>query len=200
MHKLTAKKLQTYKGNNEHASVKQSLGSEGLKTQMQTGNDDKKKPYDELKEESLLDVASNTKKDSDVQIKNESYFPKMKFVVYFKYNSNEIQEKAVAKLDRIVEFMTKNPETRIELKGYTDSSGVLDYNFHISDLRANIIKIYLASKGIHSSRIEAKGLGPENPIVSNETIEGRELNRRVEIEFYANNDYDSYSNPPLPLQ
>jgi general secretion pathway protein A len=118
----------------------------------------------------------------------------MEFVLYFKHNSNEIREKEVAKLDRIVEFMTKNPETKIEVKGYTDSLGLLDYNLHISDLRANIIKIYLTNRGIHNSRIKAKGLGPENPIASNETLEGRRLNRRVEIEFYTKNAYDRYSN------
>jgi general secretion pathway protein A len=191
---LTAQSLQTYKENKEHSSVKQTLGSEGHKTQPQTGKDDKKKAVDELKEESLLYAPSNIKRDSDVQIKNESPFPKMEFVLYFKHNSNEIREKEVAKLDRIVEFMTKNPETKIEVKGYTDSLGLLDYNLHISDLRANIIKIYLTNRGIHNSRIKAKGLGPENPIASNETLEGRRLNRRVEIEFYTKNAYDRYSN------
>jgi general secretion pathway protein A len=197
---ITAQSLQTNKENKDFASVKQALGSEGLKTQIHAGNYDLEKPHSELKGETLLDVPPDTKKDSQVDIKNESYLPKMNFVVYFKHNSNELHDKAVAKLDRIVEFMRNNPETKIEVKGYTDSSGLLDYNLYISDLRANIVKTYLASNGIHNSRIEAKGLGPENPIASNETPEGRRLNRRVEIEFYSNNAYDSYSNISSPSQ
>ncbi len=71
----------------------------------------------------------------------------------------------------------------ISVKGYTDSSGSLSYNVSISKFRANIIKTYLAGKGINPSRITALGLGPENPLASNETAEGRRQNRRVEIEF-----------------
>ena len=76
-------------------------------------------------------------------------------------------------------------QTRIEVKGYTDKTGPLDYNLSISDLRANLIKNYLTNKGIQYSRIEAKGLGPKNPIGGNETIEEKRLNRRVEIDVYS---------------
>jgi general secretion pathway protein A len=191
---ITAQWLQTYTENKDLTSVDQDLGSEGLKTQIHASNNDQGKPYSGLKGETLLDVRSDTKKDSQVDIKREIFSPKMKFIVYFKKNSNELHDKAVAKLDRIVKFLTNNPETKVEVKGYTDSSGLLDYNLYISNLRANIVKSYLGSKGIDNSRIEARGLGPENPIASNETLEGRRLNRRVEIEFYTDDTYKSYSN------
>jgi len=79
--------------------------------------------------------------------------------------------------------MLENPDMAINVTGYTDSSGNLSYNVSISKFRANIIKTYLAGKGVSPSRITAFGLGPENPIASNETAEGRSQNRRVEIEF-----------------
>ncbi len=53
----------------------------------------------------------------------------------------------------------------------------------VSEFRANIIKSYLVGKGVEPSRISAAGMGPQNPIASNETAEGRSFNRRVEIEF-----------------
>jgi outer membrane protein OmpA-like peptidoglycan-associated protein len=50
-------------------------------------------------------------------------------------------------------------------------------------MRAEVIKKYLVDKGISAARIETVGMGPKNPIASNETFEGRKLNRRIEIKF-----------------
>jgi general secretion pathway protein A len=69
------------------------------------------------------------------------------------------------------------------VKGYTDSEGSLSYNRSVSEFRANIIKSYLVGKGVDPVRITSQGMGPQEPIASNDTAEGRRLNRRVEIEF-----------------
>ena len=106
-----------------------------------------------------------------------------KISVYFKHNSNDLPDKAYQTLDRIAVAIAENPNIKISIKGYTDSTGELSYNMSISNFRANIIKSYLVGKGIRSSRITAVGLGPENPIASNDTAEGRRQNRRVELEF-----------------
>jgi general secretion pathway protein A len=109
-----------------------------------------------------------------------------KIVIYFNHNSNDLPEKTYRTLDRIASALQENQGMEITVKGYTDSSGSLSYNVSISKFRANIIKTYLAGKGINPARITALGLGPENPIASNETAEGRRQNRRVEIEFNRN--------------
>ncbi len=79
--------------------------------------------------------------------------------------------------------MTQNPDTDIIIKGYTDSIGFYDYNKELSLFRANIVKSFLAGKGISPKKIKTIGMGQENPIDTNETVKGRKNNRRVEIEF-----------------
>ncbi|UCH23548.1 MAG: AAA family ATPase [Deltaproteobacteria bacterium] len=106
-----------------------------------------------------------------------------KIIIYFNHNSNDLPEKTYKTLDRVASVLLENPGMDINVTGYTDSSGSLSYNVSISKFRANIIKTYLAGKGVSPSRITALGLGPENPIASNETAEGKRQNRRVEIEF-----------------
>jgi len=79
--------------------------------------------------------------------------------------------------------MAQNPDTDIIIKGYTDSSGFYDYNKELSLFRADIVKSFLTGKGINPTKIKTIGMGPENPIDTNETAKGRINNRRVEIEF-----------------
>ena len=124
-------------------------------------------------------------------IKNKSGFdshspnmiqdPGQKIVVYFKHNSNEIPDQAFESLERIVRFASKKPESEIIVEGYTDSFGNYEYNKKLSKFRADIIKSYFAGQGIPVSRVKTYGLGPENPIATNNTFEGRRKNRRVEI-------------------
>jgi outer membrane protein OmpA-like peptidoglycan-associated protein len=157
------------------ASAEQTSGCEWLNTRIYTGNYGSK------------ENKSHKKEDSQVDIKNKRYFRKIICIIYFKHNSTELSDKAVEKLDCIVEFMLNNPETRIEMKSYTHRRGRLGCNLNISNLRASAIKSYLASKGVHISRIEAKGLGPKNPFAGNKTLKGKNLNRRVKSSFIAKN-------------
>ncbi|OQY12311.1 MAG: hypothetical protein B6I30_05055 [Desulfobacteraceae bacterium 4572_187] len=109
--------------------------------------------------------------------------PDQAIIIYFKYNSNELTDEAFKTLHQIAEYMIHNPEAKITIKGYTDSTGHYRYNINVSKFRANIIKSYLAGTGVDSSKIESLGLGPANPVATNSTVEGRRANRRVEIEF-----------------
>lgn len=105
------------------------------------------------------------------------------FMIFFKQNSNDLSEKAVEKLDQIFEILITNPNTEITLNGYSDSIGPASYNEMISEIRANAVKSYLIGKGIAPSRMTAFGHGSKKFIASNKTAEGRQLNRRVEIEI-----------------
>jgi general secretion pathway protein A len=109
-----------------------------------------------------------------------------KIIIRFNHNSNDLSQQTYRTLDRIASALEDNQGLEINVKGYTDASGALSYNMSISKFRANIIKTYLAGKGIDPARITAIGLGPENPIASNDTAEGKRQNRRVEIEFNRN--------------
>ncbi len=106
-----------------------------------------------------------------------------KVVIKFSYNSNELPKESYDLLDQIAEYLLENPEIEAQVKGYTDSVGNISYNVSVSQFRANSIKSYLVGKGVDGQRLTATGLGPKNPIASNDTPEGREQNRRVEIEM-----------------
>ncbi len=106
-----------------------------------------------------------------------------KFSIYFQHNSNELPVESYRTLNRIADFMLHSNSARISIKGYTDSTGDYSYNVSVSRFRANTIKTYLVGKGVNPAAIIAEGLGPENPIATNKTAEGRRENRRVEIEL-----------------
>lgn len=72
-------------------------------------------------------------------------------------------------------------DVKIEVAGHTDSIGSDRYNMGLSLRRANTVRNYLISKGIHADRLVAKGYGESQPIASNDTDEGRFQNRRVEL-------------------
>ena len=81
----------------------------------------------------------------------------------------------------IAQSLNNYPETRIQVNGYTDSTGNDAHNQELSQRRANSVAQYLISQGVSSSRIVANGFGSSNPIASNATPEGRQANRRVEV-------------------
>jgi len=107
---------------------------------------------------------------------------KQPIAIYFDHNSNALSENSLLLLDKIVKYANQNKRAEILVKGYTDSTGTRSYNLTISRYRANSVKSYLIAKGIDPRRVKSFGLGPEKPIASNKTAEGRMLNRRVEIE------------------
>ena len=86
-------------------------------------------------------------------------------------------------LNRIAQSLNNYPETRIQVNGYTDSTGKDAHNQESSQRRANAVAQYLIGQGVSSSRIIANGFGSSNPIASNSTPDGRLQNRRVEIKI-----------------
>ncbi len=110
-------------------------------------------------------------------------FEDNRFIVFFNHNSNQLPQETLDTLDRIIELVADHPITTIRVTGYTDSYGDRLYNVMLSAERANRVKAYLVQGGVPASKIEVSGLGPENPIESNATLEGRKKNRRVEIEL-----------------
>ncbi len=106
--------------------------------------------------------------------------------VRFDTNKSSLTSTAKQNLDKLVNVFNEYPDTNIQIFGYTDSTGAVDYNLKLSEQRAQSVKNYLSSKGLSSSRFTTIGRGVEDPIATNETAEGRSENRRVEFAITAN--------------
>jgi len=101
--------------------------------------------------------------------------------VTFDYKKWDIKERFNSNLNNIVNVLQNNPDMHIRIEGHTDNIGSLKYNIGLSQKRAQAVKNYLIGKGIQESRISTAGYGFKKPIASNDTEEGRSLNRRAEI-------------------
>lgn len=106
--------------------------------------------------------------------------------VFFDTGKSTLRPESNAELDRLVKLMNDVPGLKIELSGHTDNTGSAQGNMTLSQDRANAVMGYLASKGIAKSRMTAKGYGSNRPVATNDTSEGRQLNRRTEFEITGN--------------
>jgi OOP family OmpA-OmpF porin len=84
-------------------------------------------------------------------------------------------------LDEAVAIMKANPKITGEVHGHTDSTGSEAHNQRLSEARANAVRDYFIKQGIAPERVRAKGFGETMPVASNDTAEGRAMNRRVEL-------------------
>ncbi|MBX2966777.1 MAG: OmpA family protein [Cyclobacteriaceae bacterium] len=106
--------------------------------------------------------------------------------VLFVQSKPALLPESYQELDVVVAFMQANPHVEIELSGHTDSRGSFRQLMELSQQRVNRVKEYLVSKGIDKKRISGKGYGGSKPVASNDTEEGRMLNRRVEFTIKKN--------------
>jgi outer membrane protein OmpA-like peptidoglycan-associated protein len=106
--------------------------------------------------------------------------------ILFDYNSYGLRPDSRSTLNDLADNFRRYPDETIDVEGHTDSTGSADYNQTLSERRAYSVKEYLTGQGIPSARVTATGYGETRPKTSNETPEGRQLNRRVEIHIRAN--------------
>ncbi len=99
----------------------------------------------------------------------------------FDTNKASIKQKAFILLNNAYQIFKKNPDMKVTLKGHTDSRGSDNYNMDLSLRRAQSVKAYLVNQGIDPSRLTCKAYGESSPIATNDTDQGRALNRRVEL-------------------
>jgi large repetitive protein len=105
-------------------------------------------------------------------------------VVYFKTDRDVILPRSFKLLDNVAAVIKSHTDLpAIVIEGHTDDRGGEAHNMDLSQRRAASVKIYLISKGVDASRLEAKGFGPTKPIASNATNSGRSANRRVEFKI-----------------
>jgi outer membrane protein OmpA-like peptidoglycan-associated protein len=101
--------------------------------------------------------------------------------IQFEFNSSVLKTSSYATLENIAYQIKKYGSTKFLLSGNSSAEGTENRNMMLSVDRANAVKAYLVNNGIASNRLITEGLGESKPIASNNTEEGRILNRRVEI-------------------
>ncbi|MBX7202091.1 MAG: OmpA family protein [Bacteroidia bacterium] len=101
--------------------------------------------------------------------------------IFFDFAKATLRPESYPELDRVVEFLQKNPTISIDISGHTDNVGSDADNLHLSSARAKAVLEYLMSKGIPPNAVSSTGFGETKPIAGNDTDEGRQLNRRVEF-------------------
>jgi len=101
--------------------------------------------------------------------------------VNFGFDSAEIDEASAGVLDVAADALQECPNVAVRVEGNTDSIGTDAYNHGLSERRAESVRSHLIGRGVSAERLTAIGYGESQPIASNDTEEGRSLNRRVEL-------------------
>ena len=106
--------------------------------------------------------------------------------VFFDTGRWDVKSDSYPELERLVELLKDIPSLKIEISGHTDNIGSDSFNQLLSQRRADAVVSFLVAKGVDVNRLSAKGYGQSIPVESNETDEGRALNRRTEFEIIEN--------------
>ncbi len=105
--------------------------------------------------------------------------------IYYETDSFAILSESEPELQKLVSFLKNNSGLKVEIQGHTDSSGNPESNLELSKLRAKSVVDYLVENGIPGSRLQSQGYGDTKAVATNETVEGRRLNRRTTIKIIA---------------
>ena len=106
--------------------------------------------------------------------------------ITFNTDSANISASFYPTLNSVAKVLNKYSNSTVMVSGFTDSTGSMDYNQTLSRNRASAVAAYLQGQGVAAKRFEIIGMGPSNPIASNDTAAGRAQNRRVEIKIIPN--------------
>ena len=126
--------------------------------------------------------------DTKIETVNEGEALKVTFDsgILFATNSSTLSDACKSALRNFASSMKANPDTNLQIIGFTDSTGNVDYNQTLSEKRAKSVYDYLMYEGLSTDRMFYEGRGVHEPVASNDTPEGRSLNRRVEMVIIAN--------------
>ena len=118
--------------------------------------------------------------------------------IQFEINQKTVQREAEERLDVLVTFMRKYPDTTAVIEGHTDEVGTSADNMRLSQARADSMLNYVASRGIARSRLQAVGYGETRPIADNSTDVGKRLNRRINAVIACATDIEGIA--PIPVR
>ncbi|MDJ1482044.1 OmpA family protein [Cytophagaceae bacterium YF14B1] len=108
--------------------------------------------------------------------------------ILFAFNSDELSDESKKNIQKMADVLKKYKDTNILIDGYTDNVGSDDYNLKLSEKRAKAVSKYLKSLNVDTDRLGTRGFGETEPVASNDTDNGRQQNRRVEVAVFANDD------------
>ncbi len=103
--------------------------------------------------------------------------------VFFDTGKDILRNDSYEQLTQLIAYLTQKPKSEIEIRGHTDNVGNDDDNQKLSERRAKAVYDYLVGKGINPIRLKYNGFGETTPVDSNETLEGKQKNRRVEFQI-----------------
>ena len=101
--------------------------------------------------------------------------------VLFAFNKSELTPQAGPRLDKLASFLKQFPQRKLLVEGYTDAVGTDAYNLELSERRAEAIREALVARGVDTTRVVTKGYGKAFPVADNANVDGRAVNRRVEV-------------------
>lgn len=108
--------------------------------------------------------------------------------ILFPTNGTTLSASAKTDLSKFATSLLNNPDTDVQIYGFTDDTGTMAVNTRVADGRATAVESYLANCGVPVTRLRAEGIPMADYIASNATAEGRAQNRRVEIYITANKE------------
>ena len=106
--------------------------------------------------------------------------------ILFDVNSSSLRLEARANLSKLAGILNKYEDTEVLVEGHTDATGSNDHNLDLSMRRAQSVSNHMSTLAVAANRFRIMGYGEDQPIASNDTVEGRQANRRVEIAIFAN--------------
>ena len=107
--------------------------------------------------------------------------------VLFATNKSDLKSSGLVNITKLAQFLRDNPDRKVIVEGYTDSTGSDSYNQSLSERRAASVQRALAQQGVDISRIVTQGYGKEYPVADNGSASGRAMNRRVEVTISNDN-------------
>jgi outer membrane protein OmpA-like peptidoglycan-associated protein len=106
--------------------------------------------------------------------------------ILYDIDSSNLRPEAQQNLAKLSTILNKYPDTEILVEGHTDSTGGHDHNMDLSLRRSQSVANYMTGQQVQADRFRMMGYGPDQPVATNATTEGRQENRRVEIAIFAN--------------
>jgi outer membrane protein OmpA-like peptidoglycan-associated protein len=109
--------------------------------------------------------------------------------ILFGFDSSDLQSEARSNLQQLAANLNAHERTDVLIIGHTDGTGSESYNQALSERRARSAASYVQSQGVAAERVSIRGMGETDPVATNDTDEGRTLNRRVEVVIYADQEW-----------